>query len=138
MQVKFVAGFAPIVTDPAASRALYADALGIALGGEGYPMTDDLPGLKHFGLWPLSGAAQSCFGTDEWPADLPVPQGSLEFDVESAEAVAAAAAELQAKGHRLLVGPKTEEWGQTVVRLLSPEGLLVGVTFTPWMHGTES
>ena len=27
-----------------------------------------------------------------------------------------------------------EPWGQTTSRLLSPEGLLVGVTFTPWMH----
>ena len=25
-------------------------------------------------------------------------------------------------------------WGQTVTRLLSPEGLLTGVTFTPWLR----
>lgn len=74
------------------------------------------------------------FGTDAWPAELPVPQASLEFDVADAEAVAAAAAEMAAMGHRLLVGPKTEEWGQTVARLLSPEGLLVGLTYTPWLH----
>ncbi len=24
--------------------------------------------------------------------------------------------------------------GQTTSRLLSPEGLLVGITFTPWQH----
>ena len=30
----------------------------------------------------------------------------------------------------MLTGPKTEPWGQEVVRLLSPEGLLVGVTRT--------
>ena len=34
----------------------------------------------------------------------------------------------------LLVPAKVEPWGQTVSRLLSPEGLLVGVVFTPWMH----
>ncbi len=28
-----------------------------------------------------------------------------------------------------------ESWGQTTSRLMSPEGLLVGITFfTPWMH----
>jgi uncharacterized glyoxalase superfamily protein PhnB len=59
------------------------------------------------------------------------PQGWVEFDVED---VAAAAAELQAKGYRLLVATKTEPWGQTVARLLSPEGLVVGVTITPWMR----
>jgi ABC-type Zn2+ transport system substrate-binding protein/surface adhesin len=27
-----------------------------------------------------------------------------------------------------------EPWGQTTARVLTPEGLLLGVTFTPWMH----
>ena len=64
MKVLFVAGFGPIVRD--------------------YVASDDLPGVKHVGLWTLAEAA--------------------------------------------------EEWGQTVARLLSPEGLLVGVTVTPWMR----
>jgi len=34
----------------------------------------------------------------------------------------------------VLRGAHEEPWGQTTSRLLSPEGLLVGVTFTPWMH----
>jgi hypothetical protein len=29
---------------------------------------------------------------------------------------------------------KKEPWGQTVTRLLSPEGLLVGLTYTPSMR----
>jgi catechol 2,3-dioxygenase-like lactoylglutathione lyase family enzyme len=137
MQIAFVAGFAPIVTDLEASRAFYRDALGVTLDDSDYPSTEALPGLKHFGLWTLAGAAQSCFGGDTWPADLPVPQGCLEFDVADADAVAVAAKELQDRGHRLLVEPKTEEWGQTVARLLSPEGLLIGVTFTPWLHDAQ-
>jgi hypothetical protein len=56
------------------------------------------------GVWPLSQAAQACFGTAEWPADRPVPQVSLEFDVADAEAVAAAAQELQDACHELLAG----------------------------------
>lgn len=46
--------------------------------------------------------------------------------------------ELKAKGYRLLHPTKTERWGQTITRLLSPEGLLVGIAYTPWHHKTES
>jgi catechol 2,3-dioxygenase-like lactoylglutathione lyase family enzyme len=134
VEIEFVAGFAAIVRDYDASLEFYADALGLPLPKEAYAATDDLPGLKHFGLWKLADVAQSCFGTSEWPADLPAPQGSLEFDVASPGAVSAAAEELSARGLRLLTGPREEPWGQTVVRLLSPEGLLIGVTYTPWMH----
>ena len=34
----------------------------------------------------------------------------------------------------LLHGARTEPWGQTVARLLSPEGLMVGVSYAPWMR----
>ena len=40
-----------------------------------------LNGVKHFALWPLTQAAESCFGMDQWPVDLPVPQAWIEFDV---------------------------------------------------------
>ena len=139
MKPSFVAGFAPIVRDAAASKAFWGDALGIALNeiAPGYWATDDLAGVKHFGLWPLSEAADACFGTNTWPADIPEPTSSLELDVETADDVAPAAADLVAKGFRLLVEAKLEPWGQTVARLLSPEGILVGITFTPWMHPAE-
>jgi hypothetical protein len=29
---------------------------------------------------------------------------------------------------------KTEPWGQTIARLLGPEGLLIGICHTPWLH----
>jgi hypothetical protein len=79
-------------------------------------------------LWPLSQAAQSCFGQDYWPEDIAAPQAWLEFDVESVEKATAA---LESSGYRMLVKNKKEPWGQTVSRLLSPEGLLIGVTCTP-------
>jgi hypothetical protein len=60
----------------------------------------------------------------------------MELDVESPEAVVSAVAELESGGHRLLRGVKLEPWGQTTSHLLSPEGLLLGVTYTPWLHGT--
>jgi catechol 2,3-dioxygenase-like lactoylglutathione lyase family enzyme len=136
VHIAFVASFSPIVRDPAASRAFYGGALGLSFEGAvgDYVFTQALGGVKHFGLWPLSEAAQACFGTPAWPGDVPVPQASLEFEVETAEAVAAAAAELEAGGHRLLHAARTEPWTQTITRLLSPEGLLIGVCYTPWFH----
>ena len=135
MKALFVAGFGPIVRDMAANRALYADALGLPLeGDDNYLHTRALDGVKAFALWPLSGAARSCFGTDEWPAEKPTPQAWLEFDVDD---VAAATAELEARGYQILVANKEEEWGQTVTRLLGPDGLLVGVTHTPFLRDEE-
>jgi hypothetical protein len=80
----------------------------------------------------LSQAAQSCFGEDSWPDNIPVPQALLEFDVDSVEK---ATANLESRGYRMLVKNKKEPWGQTVSRFISPEGLLIGVTFTPQMRG---
>ena len=136
VKISFVAGVSPVVRSARESMALYGEALGVPFDDPAgdYPMTDALPGVKHFSLWSLEGCAQACFGTDTWPEDLIVPQASIEFDVESADAVTQTADELTARGYTLLVAPKTEPWGQTVTRLQSPEGLLIGVTFTPWMH----
>ena len=136
MRIAFVAGFSPIVRDPTASRAFYGDALGLSFeGSEGdYVFTEKLVGVKHLGLWPLHEAARACFGTREWPGDLPLPQATLELEVDSVEAVAAAADELAAKGYRLVHPARTEPWTQTITRLLSPDGLLVGVCYTPWFH----
>ena len=140
MKVSFVAGFGPIVPDVASSRAFWGQGLGIGLkeAAPDYWTNDDLEGVKAFALWPLSQAAQSTFGTDAWPDEIPVPQAWLELDVDSPEAVAAAVAELEAAGYRLLRGAHTEPWGQTTSRLQSPEGLLVGITYTPWMHPPQT
>jgi Glyoxalase-like domain len=129
-EVLFIAGFGPIDHDIAESRKLYADSLGISFKEDagGYLYTAALPGAKHFALWPLSQAAQSCFGTDSWPDNIPVPQAWLEFEVENVEK---ATAGLESRGHRMLIKNKKEPWGQTVSRFISPEGLLVAVTFTP-------
>ena len=133
MNVLFVAGFGPILPNQASGTALYVDTLGLALEGDpaGYLHTERLPGVKHFALWPLAQAAQACFGTDSWPAELPTPQAWLEFDVDD---VTAATEELRGCGYTLLVTARQEPWGQTVTRLLGPEGLLVGITFTPWLR----
>ena len=131
--VLFIAGFGPIVGDMEASRKLYGEALAIPFKEEtgGYLHTGDLKGAKEFALWPLSQAARSCFGNDSWPNSVPTPQAWLEFDVED---VKSATAELESRGYRMLIRNKKEPWGQTVSRFISPEGILVGITFTPGMR----
>jgi catechol 2,3-dioxygenase-like lactoylglutathione lyase family enzyme len=131
-KVLFVAGFGPIVRDVTESHKFYLDALGLSFQKEGdYLHTEKLDGVKHLALWPLSQAAQSCFGSENWPANLTVPQAWLEFDVDNIEA---ATAELGKRGYKLLVRAQKEPWGQIVTRLISPEGLLVAVTVTPGMR----
>ncbi len=133
MDIDFVAGFGPIVTDPERSAELYEGALAIPfiLEEGGYRHSDALEGVRHFALWPLTSAAESCFGSPHWPEDRAVPQAWIEFDVPD---VGAASAELEARGYELVVRDRLEPWGQTVTRLLSPEGLLVGITHTPWQR----
>jgi catechol 2,3-dioxygenase-like lactoylglutathione lyase family enzyme len=138
MNVEFIASVSVITQNPAASRALYVEALGLPLEhapGDDYLHSEQIAGSRHFGVWPLQQAAQACFGTDEWPAGRPVPQASVEFEVADAASVGAAATELEAGGHALLHGERLEPWGQTVARLLSPEGLVVGISYAPWLHG---
>jgi catechol 2,3-dioxygenase-like lactoylglutathione lyase family enzyme len=139
MKVSFVAGFGPIVRDVEASRGFWSG-LGIHLeeAAPNYWTNDDLEGIKAFALWPLDQAAENCFGTDSWPEEIPVPQAWMELDVESPDAVSAAVAELGTAGYRMLRGVREEPWGQTTSHLLSPEGLLLGITYTPWMHPSST
>jgi catechol 2,3-dioxygenase-like lactoylglutathione lyase family enzyme len=137
MDVKFIASMAVIAADPAESRRLYVDALGLPLQaeeGSEYFHSEEIGGAKHFAVWPLSQAAEACFGSPEWPADRPVPQMSVEFEVADADAVAAAAAELQDQGFELLHDARQEPWGQTVARLQSVDSLIVGISYAPALH----
>ena len=52
-----------------------------------------------------------------------------------AAAVAEAARELEGNGYTLLHPARREPWGQTVARMLSDEGLIVGLSFAPSLHG---
>ena len=133
IKVLFIAGFGPIVREVAASRNLYSQILGISFKEEngGYLHTEALEGANSFALWPLSQAAQSCFGKDSWPDEISRPQAWLEFDVDSVEK---ATAELESQGYQMLVKSKKEPWEQTVSRFIGPEGLLVGITFTSLMR----
>ena len=139
MDVLFVASVAVVAADPPRSRKLFMDALGLPLegAGEGYYSSGNIPGSKHFGVWPLAEAAQACFGTPEWPPGRVVPQASIEFEVADAEAVAAAGDELQRAGYELLHPARMEPWGQTVARVLTEDGLIVGISYAPMLHHGE-
>lgn len=136
MQIQFIATLAVITADPAASRRLYVDTLGLPLRGEedGYHHSEQIAGSKSFGIWPLAQAAQACFGTPDWPDEHPVPQASIEFEVAAPDAVGPAAAELADAGFPLLHEARIEPWGQTVARVLSSEGLIIGISYAPSLH----
>lgn len=138
MEVKFVASVAIVTPDPARGRKLFVAALGLPLQhaeGDDYYSTDQLGGSNHFGVWPLAQAAQACFGTTEWPADKPAPQVSIEFELADKAAVAQGAKELEQRGYTLLHPVRTEPWGQTVARILTEDGAIVGLSYAPSLHG---
>jgi catechol 2,3-dioxygenase-like lactoylglutathione lyase family enzyme len=140
LNIEFIASFAVITPDPAKSRALFVDGLGLPLEaseGDDYFHSERIAGTKHFGVWPLSQAAQACFGSPEWPSGRPVPQASVEFEVADPAAVQAAAEELRDRGHELLHEAREEPWGQTVARLQSIEGVVIGISFAPWFHAAD-
>lgn len=137
MDVRFVASFAVITTDAARDRSLFVDALGLPLRpavsppDSDYVYSEEVNGAKHLGVWPLSEAAQACFGRRMWPDTHPQPQASIEFEVDDVES---AARELVDRGYRLLHPARTEPWQQVIARLQAVDGLLVGVCSTPWLH----
>jgi catechol 2,3-dioxygenase-like lactoylglutathione lyase family enzyme len=141
MKILFISSMAIVTPDPAASRKLFMDTLGLPLKrheGDDYYFSENIGGSKHFGVWPLSQAAEACFGTRDWPVHRPIPQACIEFEVEDLDSVATAAQELQEKGYALLHDARTEPWGQTVARLQTMEGAIVGISYAPWMHEAQA
>lgn len=137
MRPVFIGAIGLITSDLAEGRALYVDALGLPLRqveGANFLHSTKLGGGRYFGVWPLSEAARTCFGSDNWPSGRPVPQMFIEFEMARREDVTEAASELESKGYALLHRPRTDPWGQTIARLQARDGLLVGISYVPWMH----
>ena len=133
IRILFIAGFGPIVRDRCdKSQAVRRDPRhSLQRRGRRLRNTEALKGAKAS----RSGHCRKRRGHASWPGDVPVPHAWLEFDVDDVEQ---ATAQLESRGHRILVKNKKEPWGQTVSRFLDPEGLLVGVTFTPFMREAAS
>ena len=140
MNIVAIAGMAVITDNPKASAALYSNLLQLPLQdmGGGYIAMSNFDGSKHFGVWPLSAAAQSCFGKDTWPSDSPLPTSTIEFELADEGSVQAAVDEIKRKGQRFLHEARREPWGQTVARFISPEGVLIGLSYIPSFHGNGS
>ena len=139
MEIKCIASFAVITKQPDASASLYQEALGLPLERQDdYLFVDKFAGANHFGVWPLKMAAQSCFGQDEWPTQVPEPTASIEFELADAAAVESAVREMKAKGQDFIHEARTEPWGQTAARFMSPERVLVGLSYAPWLHEQEA
>ena len=135
MELKFVAGVTPIVRDLDASLAFYRDTLGVPVANsEDHPeyfATDDMPGLKHIGLWRLEDAAEACFGsTDGRRRDA---RPASDHRVRRRRRRGGRAGD-GGRGLHARARPRTEPWGQELARVMSPEGLLIGLTYTPWMR----
>jgi hypothetical protein len=54
--------------------------------------------------------------------------------VRDAQAVQSAADELRQQGFTPLHEARAEPWGQTVARLQSEEGSIIGISFAPALH----
>jgi len=127
---------AMIAPSPVSSRNLYVEALGLALEGEGdgYYHSEQITGCKSFGIWPLSQAAQACFGADRWPAERryrssassstsPMPLRSTRLQANSSRPAISCCTEL-ARSHGARRSP----------RLQSLEGALIGISLAPALH----
>lgn len=140
MDILFVSSVSLVSGGSPATRTLLTGLCGLPLApppgapDDGYVYSEAIEGSRHFGVWPLSQAAQACFGASEWPAHLTVPQVSIELEVKDEAAVVAAEQELRANGHVVLHATRTEPWGQTVCRVLTAEGAILGISFAPWQH----
>lgn len=137
MKVLFIGSIGIIARDPSAGRRFFVSALGLPLRrakGSDFLFSRRLGGSRYFGIWSLTEAARVCFGRKKWPADRPTPQVFLEFEVASAASVGRAATELRSRGIALLHPPRIDPWGQTVARLQTDDGVVIGISYVPWMH----
>src|SRR4051794_23229614 len=127
VNIQFITSMAVITPDPEQSRALYVSALGLPLQateGDEYLHSEDIEGAKHFGVWPLRQAAQACFASDEWPADRPVPQASVEFEGADAPAEGVGAGALGGGGLTLPPPGRAGPGGPQRARLQAGQGAI--------------
>ncbi len=137
MKILFIGSVGVITRNRAEGRRLFVDGLGLPLKtveGTDFLFSQRLEGSRYFGVWPLSEAARVCFGRDRWPSNRPVPQMFIEFEVGEADGVAQCASALESRGYTLLHPARTDPWGQTIARLQTKDGLIIGIPHVPWMH----
>ena len=72
MKALFVGGYGPIITQTKESMAFYRDSLDLSftVEADGDSHTEPLEEAKQVPIWPLSQAAQSGIGVNEWSTEL--------------------------------------------------------------------
>ena len=127
--LRHFASVAEIVEDVDAAVSFYRDALGLSVErlDEGYALVN-IPGMLHFGVWARASAAQAAFGSADDTEQIPLGF-TIGFEVD---AVDAAAERIADGGVQTLHSSKTEPWGQTTARFLTPGGALFEIAETPW------
>jgi hypothetical protein len=137
MRGLFVAGFGSIVREREASRHFYGDDLGTRLDAEadGYLHTEGLAGGKDLRALAAraSGGAVLRRPTVARTRPRPARLARVRRGRSGGRDVGATH-----QGVCPLGRARVEPWGQTVTRLLAPEGILVGVTHTPSMRGPDA
>jgi catechol 2,3-dioxygenase-like lactoylglutathione lyase family enzyme len=137
VKIRFIGSIGVITRSRSEGERFFRGALRLPLEAAekgDFLYTKHLAGSRYFGVWTLAEAARACFGTQRWPSRYPVPQMFIEFEVGSPGSVTRAASELESKGFTLLHAPRSDPWGQTVVRLQTGDGLIIGISHVPWMH----
>lgn len=127
--LRHFASVAEIVEDVDAAVSFYRDALGLPVErlDEGYALVK-IPGMLHFGVWSRASAAQAAFGNPDDAEQIPLGF-TIGFEVD---AVDAAAERISDGAAQMLHSSKTEPWGQTTARFLTPGGALFEIAETPW------
>ena len=138
MEIQFIAGFAVIAPEPAESRKLYVDALGLPLeqaDGDYFAQREGSGGsqaLRRLAAGPRGP------GVLRHPrrgrATGPSHRRRVEFEVAESARGRGGGGRAGGAGLRALHPPRTEPWGQTVARILTREGLIVGISHAPWHH----
>jgi len=62
---------------------------------------------------------------------------TVDSDLADAAAAEAAVQELKAKDEDFIHEVRTEPWRQITARFMSPEGVLVTLSYAPWLHEQE-
>ncbi len=128
--IRHVASIGEIVDDVGAAVAFYRDVLGLQVEwteGSDYA-TAAVAGAVHFGIWSREAAAEATLGDKGAASKIPLGF-TVEFEVDKVQAASDA---LESRGWEVLQGPRTEDWGQTTSRFMSPSGALCGFAETPW------
>ena len=128
--IRHVSSIGEVVNDMDAAVGFYRDVLGLPVkyeAGSEYAEVE-IGGVLHLAIWRRSAAAEATFG-DAGQADR-IPLGfTLGFEVDDVRAANEAMAERE---WDVAQQPKTEPWGQTTSRFLSPTGMLCEFSETPW------